>query len=106
MAIELDPENTNLIYLIDDFQNVISLRENMDEKVSIDSTVSLTPHNMEDELKEFQKRPWNSVCICDRTINLNNYCFSINTKFFWNGNKNTKSTLLREEPFINTHYML
>ena len=53
VALELDPENTNLIYLVDDFQNVISLRENMDEKVSIDSTVSLTPHNMEDELREF-----------------------------------------------------
>ena len=71
-------------------------------------------HNLEDDLKEISAKPWASLCVSKRTIAVQNYVSSMNTKLFWKSNKvnsnekgrHLKLSLFSQKNITNTLYQL
>ena len=68
-------------------------------------TGNLSSHSLEGELKEMKNTPWATVCLSNRVIKIDRYCFSLHTSFFWKiGNDNLK--LIREQSMVGALYIL
>ena len=67
------------------------ISETVDGKPIVESKISLEMHNLEDDLKEISAKPWASLCISKRTIAVQDYFSSMNTKFFWKSNEDNSN---------------
>lgn len=55
---------------------------------------------------EIQKKAWAQFCISERVIKVQNYCFSMNTSFFWKQNEDESYTLLSEQHMPQSYYVM
>ena len=104
-GLESDPENPNCIYLIDDYQNVFQIYENSDQESEYQLICNLSPHSLDDELKEVKNTPWATLCLSKRAIQIENYCFSMMTQFYWKIHSDN-TDLLREHSITGAMYNL
>ena len=82
-CLECDPEHSERIYLLDNYSNVFRIYENSDGKTVVQQAGNLTAHSLDEELRDLKNLPWATICISQRAIKFETYCFSMNTQFYW-----------------------
>jgi len=84
VAIEVDPEENNYFYVLDEEQKLYHLFDSGNGKCLVTSTSDLSVHSLEEIIEDFLKNHnWVSVPIDKRSITIRNYTYSTTTNFSW-----------------------
>ena len=102
ILIEADPNNPEYLFLIDEEMKLLKIHDDGEGKGVIIASIDMTHHDLEEELDELEKCPWTSITICDRMLTFGEYSFSLQTKFFWKEETDSKDVLVEDRNLPGT----
>lgn len=80
VALEVDSENNDYLYFLNDEQHLVHLQALPDEKCLDERVLDLSVHKIQELIENFdQNNLWDSILIDDRTVTIQSQTFSLNT---------------------------